>query len=175
MKWLLLKSLLFSCLFSFSQNEFIETVVKDYSINLTDKEEVYLITKDFNNDSLPDILISGRIKGAWGNAGGMWDIYFQLDSGYTKCKDIVYMNHEASRYNQQTQCITSYTKYNCCSGSINNISILSCKSVIKQTNELKFESGDDINGVINLHFQGLEFLNVRYGLFYSEKGIQWNK
>lgn len=86
MKWLLLKSLLFSCLFSFSQNEFIETVVKDYSINLTDKEEVYLITKDFNNDSLPDILISGRIKGAWGNAGGMWDIYFQLDSGYTNVR-----------------------------------------------------------------------------------------
>ena len=183
MKYCLIIPFLLAVTQTFSQrnstSSFIDVVTTDYLTDIEDyvfndrKEILYLIEQDFNDDGRKDVMISGYYKGAWGNAGGEWDVYYQLDSGFKKCERIMFMYPDAAGYDASKNQIVLYSRMGCCQGSVVTVKLSDCNASIVDSKDFQEETGDLVAEEISPYFTNLIKFDQRLGLTNNKEVIEW--
>lgn len=166
----------------FNNESFKHKAIADYTNNIkrhigpNDKEQLYLIQEDFNLDGKKDILISGYYKGAWGNAGGEWTAYFQTDTGFRKCSNITFMNHEAAKFDSISGYIAYYSRINAIEGNyVEKKLSIDCIDQIKNQKILSGNEGGDIQNQLQILWSDKKNFKVETGTIDSNLNIIWDK
>lgn len=166
----------------FKNESFKQKAIADYTKNIkrhigpNEKEQLYLIQEDFNLDGKKDILISGYYKGAWGNAGGEWTIYFKNDTGFTKCDQTIFMNHEAAKFDSINGYILSYSRINAIEGIyIESKLSIDCIDKIKNQKTISGNEGGDIKRQLQILWSDKKIFEVQTGTVDSKLNIVWDK